>query len=178
VHDLALHDADGVLVAATHGRGFWALDVSPVRGMKPALEGVATLLPVGDITRWESRRAIGGYGGGDEARYGTNAAQSARLAVHFTEAPAEGVELTLTVEDDRGRVLKTFELQRAAGTQEFTWDMRAEGSSEGRARGGQRGAPRGRPALTGEFGAVLKVGEAKPQRQSFTIRVDPLTAGS
>jgi hypothetical protein len=178
VHDLALHDADGVLVAATHGRGFWALDVSPVRGMKPALEGVATLLPVGDITRWERRRAIGGYGGGDEARYGTNAAQSARLAVHFTEAPAEGVELTLTVEDDRGRVLKTFELQRAAGTQEFTWDLRAEGSSEGRARGGQRGAPRGRPALTGEFGAVLKVGEAKPQRQSFTIRVDPLTAGS
>jgi photosystem II stability/assembly factor-like uncharacterized protein len=179
VHDLALHDRDGVLVAGTHGRGFWALDVNAVRGMKPALEASATLLPVGDITRWERRRAIGGYGGGDEARYGTNAAQVAHVAVHFTEAPAEGVELALTIEDDRGRTLKTFTLQRVAGTQAFTWDLRPEGGGEARGgpRGAARGAPRGRPALTGEFSAVLKVGEAKPQRQSFTIRADPLTAG-
>jgi hypothetical protein len=32
VHDLALHDTTGVLVAATHGRGMWALDVNATRG--------------------------------------------------------------------------------------------------------------------------------------------------
>ncbi|MEZ6017672.1 MAG: glycosyl hydrolase [Planctomycetota bacterium] len=173
VHDLALHDRDGVLVAGTHGRGFWALDVNAVRGMNAERAAQATLLPVGDVTRWERRRAVGGYGGGDGVRYGENARQVAHLAVHLPSAIEEGVELALSIEDAAGKELAKFDLLRDPGTQAFTWDLRAEAQGEAR---GRRGA-RGRGAEPGEYTAVLKVGAGKPQRQKFSIRADALTAG-
>jgi len=36
VHDLAVHERDDVLVAATHGRGVWVLDVRPVQDPEAA----------------------------------------------------------------------------------------------------------------------------------------------
>jgi len=44
VHDLAIHPRDDVMVAATHGRGMWVLDLAPLRGasdfaaLEPTLE--------------------------------------------------------------------------------------------------------------------------------------------
>ncbi len=44
VHDLAIHPRDDVMVAATHGRGMWVLDLAPLRGesdfaaLEPSLE--------------------------------------------------------------------------------------------------------------------------------------------
>jgi len=175
VHDLALHTRDGVLVAGTHGRGFWALDVNAVRGMGAAEPGAIRLLPVGPITRWARRRAVGGYGGGDEARYGVNVPEVARVAVHLAELPKDGVELKLTIVDDRGRVQATLPLKREVGTQAFEWDLRTE-PDEPASGSRRRPGARGRAAPAGEYTAVLQLGERKAQRQSFTIREDPLTA--
>ena len=50
VHDLAVHDRDSVLVAATHGRGFWALEIDAVRALDgEALASESHLFPVGDV---------------------------------------------------------------------------------------------------------------------------------
>ena len=32
IHDLVIHPRDGILVAATHGRGFYTLDITSIRG--------------------------------------------------------------------------------------------------------------------------------------------------
>ncbi len=157
VHDLALHDAESVLVAGTHGRGFWALDVGAVRGMSAAAAPAVRLLPVARVTRWARRRAVGGYGGGDQAYYGTNRGTAAVIAVHTAELPPEGAKVTLVITDDRGRDVQRFEVQRALGTQRFEWDLRGE---------------RRRAVAAGEFTATLTVGEGEPQKQKFTVRDD------
>jgi photosystem II stability/assembly factor-like uncharacterized protein len=41
VHDLVVHPRDGILVAATHGRGMFALDVEPIRGFNVEAIGEA-----------------------------------------------------------------------------------------------------------------------------------------
>jgi hypothetical protein len=142
---------------------------------KGSQESVAgpRLLPVGQVTRWSRRRAIGGYGGGDEHRYGTNAPQTAQVVVHVPADVAEGTAWSLTIEDDRGRTVATMPLGRKAGTHVHAWDLRVAGEEPARGRR----PPRPRTATNGTYTAVLKVGDAEAQRQPFEVRGDPLTAG-
>ena len=39
VHDLVIHPRDDIMVIATHGRGMWAMDVRPIRGLVHFLFG-------------------------------------------------------------------------------------------------------------------------------------------
>lgn len=170
VHDLAVHQRDGVLVAATHGRGFWALEIDAIRGLSgEALAEPAHLYPVGDIVRWARRSAVGGYGGGDQVWRGQNEPTDAKVTVSH-DGSAE--EVKLTIEDAYGKVFSTLEVPKESGMHRMSWNLRSdpESTKERGRRGGR--APNGR------YFAVLKVGEGKAQRQGFDIRQDPLLDGA
>ncbi|MEM1448710.1 MAG: glycosyl hydrolase [Planctomycetota bacterium] len=173
VHDLAVHDRDGVLVAATHGRGFWALEIDAVRALSSeALGRPAQLFPVGDVTRWARRSAVGGYGGGDQTWRGTNEPGVAVLVVHRAE---DAGDLALEIQDGDGKTIASLEVPEEPGMHRLTWDLRADPrSEEARAEG-----RRGRRAREGEYVAVLS-GDAlkKKQRRSFLVRRDPMLIGA
>jgi len=169
VHDLAVHDRDGVLVAATHGRGFWALEIDAVRALsREALGKPVHLFPIGDVTRWARRSAVGGYGGGDQIWRGTNEPTSAVIVVH---RGADAGEITLEVQNADGKKVATLEVPAEPGMHRIVWDMRGDARSEN-ARGRGR---RGRRMGEGEYTVVLTIeGEEEPQTQSFAVRQDPM----
>lgn len=170
VHDLAVHARDGVLVAATHGRGFWALEIDAVRGLSgAALAEPAHLYPVGDIVRWARRSAVGGYGGGDQVWRGKNEPTDAKVTVSH-DGSAEDVKLT--IEDGAGKLLATLEVPAEAGMHRLSWNLRSD------PKGAKEEGRRGRRAASGRYFAVLRVGEGKAQRQGFEIRQDPLLSGA
>lgn len=172
VHDLEVHERDGVLVAATHGRGFYALAVDAVRAMEPGdVEGPAHLWPVGDVTLWARRSAVGGYGGGDQVWRGTNEPREAELHLRLG---AEVHSATLEIVDAGGDVIRTLELpETIAGQHRLGWDLRRAGK-DGR---------RGRSASPGSYTARLtwratEDGEPETQERRFRLRRDPLLDGA
>ncbi len=169
VHDLAVHERDGVLVAATHGRGFWALDVTGLRALTgERLAKDAWLFPVRGVTRWARRSAVGGYGGGDQTFRGTNESNEVALVVQRSV----GVDVILTIESTSGETLATLEVPAAAGVHQVLWDLRKNSASK-KAEGGE--SRRGRGVGEGEYVAVLRVGDDKDGlRQRFSVRRDPL----
>ena len=171
VHDLALHDRDGVLVAATHGRGFWALDVDALRGVTPeGLGAPAHLLPVGDLTRWARRSAVGGYGGGDATWRGTNEARELALWVHRTEGEDE---LAVEVRRAGGDAVARLEVPGGEGMHGLAWDGNVQ-----RKVAGSRGR-----AAEGEYTARLvrvsgEAFEAVGEERRFRVRRDPMLVGA
>ena len=167
VHDLAVHERDGVLVAATHGRGFQALEIDAVRAMGPeSLARPAHLYPVGDVVRWARRSAVGGYGGGDQTWYGENETSNVVLVVQKAEdAPA----LQVSIHDDRGRRLASIDVPDEAGVHRLTWSGRSgSGRRFSRAREGEYEARLvAKPAEGEDAGEPITT-------QSFRIRRDPL----
>ena len=74
IHELALHPTAGDMVAATHGRSLWVLDVTPLRQLKPAMvKAPATLLAPNTAVRWRREPTRGTtYGMGARDYFGEN----------------------------------------------------------------------------------------------------------
>ncbi len=174
VHDLALHDRDGVLVAATHGRGFWALDVDGLRGLsKEALEAPVHLLPVGDLTRWARRSAVGGYGGGDSTWRGQNEARDLKLWVHRRAGEAS---IAVEIRGPGDESVALIEVPAGPGLHGLSWDGaldRAVARRRGRAPEGQYSAQLSRLSED-EDAAREPIGD----RRVFTVRRDPMLDGA
>ena len=174
VHDLALHDRDGVLVAATHGRGFWALEVDAIRGLSPEALGAAEhLFPVGDLTRWARRSAVGGYGGGDGTWRGQNEDRVLGLWVH-RRAGDQPLAVEILGPDEE--VVARLDVPEGAGMHGLTWDGamdREVAKRRGRAPEGTYSARMVR-VVAGEEPAYNPVGDAR----SFRVRRDPLLSGA
>src|SRR5205807_7314217 len=55
VHELAIHPTAGEMVAATHGRSLWVVDITPLRQMtSDVLKARAHLFQPNLVTRWRS----------------------------------------------------------------------------------------------------------------------------
>ncbi len=149
------------------------MDVSAVQAFTPeALAKPGHLFPVGDKTRWARRRSVGGYGGGDQVWRGTNESSDASVVVSIQDVEADW---SLTIENEAGKTLATFELPKEAGVHHMEWDLRADAKSEEARAEGRRG---GRVS-EGTYTAVLRKGDAKKaQRQTFRIRRDPMLNGA
>jgi photosystem II stability/assembly factor-like uncharacterized protein len=174
VHDLALHDRDGELVAATHGRGFWALDVDGLRGVTP--EGLAApfhLLPVGDLTRWARRSAVGGYGGGDSTWRGQNESRDLALWVHRVDGEAQ---LAVEIRGPRDEPIAFIKVPAEPGMHDLRWDGALDRKlTERRGR-----APEGAYAaqLVQVAGGDDEEREMIGEPRRFLVRRDPMLNGA
>lgn len=161
VHDFALHPTRGELVAATHGRSLWILDVTPLRQMTAeALAERAHLYRPNDVHLW---RRLPTRGHGSRRFVGENPPRGVAICYSLAR-PAR--RLRLRVEDPSGEVIRELEAPAEAGLHRVVWDLRRKtASGEGR----RRFRPRVRP---GTFVAVLEL-EEMSLRQSFEVRADP-----
>jgi photosystem II stability/assembly factor-like uncharacterized protein len=187
VHDLAIHDND--LVAATHGRAFWALDnITPLRQINTASAGAEMIFyrpepalrlhypdaierrgPVGDV------RPLG-----------------AIFDYYFKTAPKD--EVRLEIFDGSGRLVralssrekKEFEqppewpdqirevttIPASAGMNRYAWNLRWESPVKIPGAFYVGAGPRGPLALPGKYTAKLTVG-SQSHSQAFEIVNDP-----
>jgi len=173
VHELAQHPSSGEIVAATHGRSLWILDVTPLRQMKPEmLQAKATLYKPTTAVRWRREPTRGTpYGSGNHRFVGENPPTGAQIYFSLGQK-AEKVHCKIV--DYAGQTVRELPVkkeQMTAGLHRLTWDLtRSARGPRGPARG--RG-PRQAPAPPGMYRVVLTV-DGKEHTQSLRVENDPL----
>ncbi len=115
VHDLVVHPRQRELIAGTHGRSVWVVDVLPVQELTEELRAEPVhLFPVEavDYQRgWKRRRSEWFY----------RAEDAPELKIPFWSAEAGVVELILLDED--GRELRRIEHPAERGVGTFIWNL-------------------------------------------------------
>src|SRR5206468_1122744 len=118
VHEIAVHPTAGEIVAATHGRSLWILDVTALRQMKPAtLAEKAHLFKPNTTVRWVGDPA---HGRTNRRFVGENPKGGAHIFYSLTE-PAKKV--TFEVKDVEGRTLSKWTASIKPGLHKTTWDL-------------------------------------------------------
>jgi hypothetical protein len=132
VHDLKIHPRDAELVAATHGRAFWIVDIAPLQQMTKTVAAMPAYL-------FEPRTAF---------QWGEQPASSESTGNQVFEAPSPqygadiwyrltkaGGPARVVIQDVAGDTLQTLTGQGSAGVHKVTW--------------GYQGRPAPAVALTG-----------------------------
>jgi photosystem II stability/assembly factor-like uncharacterized protein len=176
VHEFALHPSSGEIVAATHGRSLWVLNVSALRQIKvDNLADKPALYEPNAVVRW---RVEPSHSGTSRRFVGENPARGAQI---YYSLPKNAEKVELKVVDISGATLRELPTRKDAGLHRSPWDLRpaprrgggaASGVSEPRAAGSggggadtpagsRRGARRGRATESGGAAETRRGGEAE-----------------
>jgi photosystem II stability/assembly factor-like uncharacterized protein len=159
VHELAQHRAAGELIAGTHGRGIWILDVSALRRVdKDVAAADAHLFESAEGVLWSG--AVGKRLYGSKRHVGENPSFGA-VFYYALAKPAEKVELKIV--DIEGRQVRELDAEKNAGLHRVMWDLRADR---------RRNAPFGGAAPAGTYRLVLTVGDREFSR-AINVTPDP-----
>lgn len=123
VYDLVEQATEHDLVAATHGRSIWILDdVAALSGLPEAKDEQLHLFPVRPV----APRLYGfrGYGSGARVFRGANPPDGAVLTYWLRDLPAG--EVSVTVADTAGTVIRTFGGGARPGLNRVVWDLQAD----------------------------------------------------
>ena len=119
VHDLVVHPRDHELVAGTHGRSVWVIDVEPLQQLDEEIEGSAVhLFEVDEVQArrgWRSKRS-GWFYRPDEDE------STHRYLVWANEAGPARLEI-LSGDD---QLLRSVEIELEPGINQLEWDLRLD----------------------------------------------------
>jgi len=176
------------MVIATYGRGFWVLDdLTPLQQMNAqTMSADAHLFQPRPAYRF--REVTNNYTTPNDPTVGVDPPYGA--AINFSLRNAGNV--TLTIEDEKGQVVRTLKTAGRAGLNRVMWDLRQEQTKEVQLRtkpvgveefrmpdegwrsGGQRLAVLMGP---GTYTVKLSAG-GREQAQKLVVRKDPNSGGS
>jgi len=156
VHELAIHPIAHELVAATHGRSLWVLDVTLLRQVTAnTLEEPVHLYAPNTAVQWRPLPARG------HARTftGRNPATNAVIWYSLTE---DVESASIRIHDAAGETVRALKAPNEAGLQRVSWDL----------RGPRRGRRRGRRVDPGRSTVELRVGDERRTRP-LEVVIDP-----
>ena len=141
-----MHPTAGEIVAATHGRSLWVLDVTPLRQMTTdVLKEKAHLYRPNAVVRWHMEQGRGGQFSESERRFiGQNPPRGAQLYYALGD---KADKVTLKVLDYAGKTVADFSAASGEpGLHRIAWNLttgtqRTGAAGEGGRRRGGRGAP-------------------------------------
>ncbi|MCI0457857.1 MAG: PDZ domain-containing protein [Gemmataceae bacterium] len=147
IHELAIHPTAGEMVAATHGRSLWVLDIKPLRQMTAdVLKARATLFEPNPGVRWRTEPPRGSpYGSGARRFFGENPPRGTPI---YYALGQKADKVSLKIVDFEGKTVRELQARTEPGLHRLTWDLTRPaprpGGPGGRFRGtGQGGGPRG-----------------------------------
>jgi hypothetical protein len=148
--DLVIHPEEDIMVAATHGRGVWAMDVRPIQELTP--EVMAEAVHLFDVGSAQLPRGFRGAAGNATIPY-------------WVGSP--GRQALIQVRDSNGNVVQEISGPAEAGLQSVAWDL-----SRGGAQAGQGGGMRGRVARVGpgEYTVTVTVGNASAEGKLSVVQ--------
>ncbi len=181
VHEIAIHPTAGEIVAGTHGRSLWVLDVTALRQMSAeTVNAEAHLYKPNTAIQWRSRP--GGGAGTARKFVGQNPPQGAQI---FYSLNGGARDVSLKIVDPAGKTIRELEASSDSGLHHVAWDMRrpapqrragaqrGRGGRGGFGGGGRRfGGRRGATVTPGIYRAVLTVDE-KEYVQELVVAADP-----
>ncbi len=149
VHEIAIHPTAGEIVAATHGRSLWVLDVTALRQLSPqALHTDARLYRPATAVRWHmelSRGQTNRRFSGENPPFGTTIWYS--LGKKASKA-------SLKVLDIQGQLVRELSSETQPGLHKVVWDLRHAPVRRGR---GQQSEQESRIVTPGSYLIVLTV---------------------
>ncbi|MHC4176116.1 MAG: WD40/YVTN/BNR-like repeat-containing protein, partial [Planctomycetota bacterium] len=163
VHEIAIHEASGEIVAGTHGRSLWVLNVTALRQMSAeSVKADVFLYKPNDVIRWHYQPSRGSSG--TRRFVGQNPASGAEI---FYSLGKDAGRVSMTIADIEGRTVRELEAANKAGLHAVRWDLRraARGPQSGRSRGSSSARP-------GSYRVALTVDD-KEYGQSFDVLADP-----
>ncbi|MFM8272553.1 MAG: hypothetical protein ACKODX_09495, partial [Gemmata sp.] len=159
VHEIAIHPTAGEIVAATHGRSLWILDVTALRQMaSEKIKDEPTLYKPSTVVRWQELPTRGRSG---RRFVGDNPAPGAHV---YYSLPKRATKVTLEFQDIDGKKVGEMAGGVEPGLNKVNW------STSG---GGGRYAGFGRLVPAGAYRVVLTV-DGQTYSQSFAIEGDPV----
>jgi photosystem II stability/assembly factor-like uncharacterized protein len=165
IHEFAQHPTTGEMVAATHGRSLWVVDVTPLRQLTPELlKGDQAALFAPDKTiRWrlEAGRESP-YSASDRRFVGTN---PPRGAVLYYLLPQKADKLSLKIFDFEGKLAQELKVKNEPGLNRVEWGLTR--STQAKTGGGGFTAAR-----AGNYRVVLTV-NGKEYAQPLLLENDP-----
>ncbi|MCH8830514.1 MAG: PDZ domain-containing protein, partial [Planctomycetes bacterium] len=192
VHEIAVHPTAGEIVAGTHGRSIWILDVTALRQFtKKNLQAEIAFFTPKAAVQWQSLTGKRYYG--VKRFIGENPTSGAVFHYTLKNKPRQ---VTLTVTDVEGKTVAQIRTQRNVGLNRVVWNLRRQvrrrsrtGRSSGRKRpsGRTKQPGRKRPSasarsrffnrsgvrvLPGVYLVTLKVDDDE-FKQKLTIKADP-----
>ncbi len=172
VLEFAQHPTAGELVAATHGRSLWVLDVTMLRQLTAdALKAKAHLFRPNDVVRWRSEPTHGvSYAAGSRRFVGENPPRGAQIYYSLT-APAKKVRLL--VQDFAGRTVRELEAKTESGLHRVEWNlvMEEQPTLLEAVTGGERKKVAAPPGM---YRIVLVV-DGDEYKQGLKVEPDPTT---
>jgi photosystem II stability/assembly factor-like uncharacterized protein len=163
VHEIAVHPTAGEIVAATHGRSIWILDVTALRQMTAdALKAKTQLYRPNPVVYWTPEPERGSaYGIGSRHFVGKNPPSGAQLYYSLTK---KADKISLKVLDYAGKSVATLAgVKSEPGLHLIEWNL-ARGGGGGGFGGGRL------PAAT--YRVVLTV-DGEEQSQPLVVEDDP-----
>jgi len=123
VHDLLIHPRENDLVAATHGRGIFASDITPLQEMKDKFwQDDIYLFDVETKVQWIWRRTGVGRTQGDRI-YEVPNEPNGLTVNYFLKKKADG-PVKVRISDPYGEEIAVLEGKTEAGLNSVFWDMR------------------------------------------------------
>jgi len=122
VHELAIHPTAGEVVAATHGRSLWVLDISSLRQItSDSLKAAAQLYTPAPATKWRLEPSRGTmYGAGSKKFFGQNPANGANIYYSLTK---KAEKLSLKVIDYNGQTIRELAAKNEPGLHRVNWNL-------------------------------------------------------
>jgi hypothetical protein len=122
--DLQIHPRDGELVAATHGRSFWIVDIAPLQQWNAQMADKAVhLFAPKPAFQW-GERAFDGQSAGQKLFEVQSPTYGAEIVYRVTQ-PVTG-QVKVIVQDARGDTLATLNGPGRAGIQRVVWNYRGK----------------------------------------------------
>ena len=188
VADLIVHPRDGDLIAATHGRSFWILDISPLQEMTPAvLSSDVHLFSVKPAMAFDYRVFTNDEFLAEKRFIAQNPAPGTTIS-YYLKSAAEG-DVKLAILDQSGVMVRELTAKKDKGLNRIQWDLRGKPLSQTQRPGGGRGgvpppAEGGPGPTTQNQGAIVDAGTYVAQltvggkTYKTTISVEPDTETS
>jgi photosystem II stability/assembly factor-like uncharacterized protein len=189
IADLIVHPRDGDLIAGTHGRSFWVMDISPLQELTPqVLSSDAHLFSVKPATAFDVRVFTTDEFLAQKRFIAENPPSGATITYYAKAAPTGDVKITIL--DKSGGIIRELTATNDKGLNRVQWDLRGKPPVNSRRAGGagQAGAPGGPgTGTTGGLGgnaqgAIVDPGEyvakltinGKDLTTPIVVEADPL----
>ena len=126
VHDLQIHPRDGELIAGTHGRAIWIVDIHALEQVTPAVLAKATHLFAPKTAFEYGEGPINGGDNGHKLFEGQSPAFGADITYRLAQA-ATGVKVV--VQDAVGDTVFSQNAGGAAGINRVSWNLRGRAAA-------------------------------------------------
>ena len=122
IYDLKVHPRDGELIAATHGRGFWIVDITPLQQLTTAtMASAVKLFAPNTAYQWAEAPTRAASGNGNAQLFFATPSPQYGANIQYRIATAQSGSARIFITDVTGDTIANLTGPASAGLHTVTW---------------------------------------------------------